>query len=364
LVFPIFKLTDVHYKWGSWNPSTRVMTFSLSLLRNYEWGAVEHVLRHELAHQIVSEIFGMDCYGVSHGELWGEACKIVDIAPVRCDSDLFLSSFKSPDGPDDSSMVDKVRKLLIHANDSGATEAEAESFMVKAKELMLRHDIKMQDISGNERLWVVRPIGPLFKRWPVYMWKLGKLLSRHYNVNCIQTYGPDGTHRLELFGEPSNLDIAEYVGHALLNQADYLYEKQKVVHKMARDEMNATRSISSTPIYMRRLSKRAFIEGLLDGYSNKLTMSTKSAISRVGVECAKERAVLGGSKYVEGDMAIVPVYNRKLLDEMYGNHYQRICHSQYSGSRGEGRSAGREAGLKLTLSKGVSCSGNGGRLLV
>lgn len=86
---PMFCINpNITTKWGSWSPSTRVMEFSSSLLRNFEWPAVEYVMRHEMAHQIVSEIFKMDCYGVAHGEAFKRACDIVNIVPDRCASTL------------------------------------------------------------------------------------------------------------------------------------------------------------------------------------------------------------------------------------------------------------------------------------
>ncbi len=228
LSLPVIEINPViNAKWGSWNPTSRVMTFSSKLLRSYEWSAVEYVMRHEIAHQIVSEIFDMDCYGVSHGEAWQRACDIVDIEPKRCSSVNFLSSFK---GETKNSMVEKVSKLLIHANDKGATKAEAELFMNKAQELMLKHNIKMND-DMSDRIYIKRPFGLNYRRFPSWLWQLGRLLEQHYNVKHIKTYCYlDGKlyYRLELFGEPSNLDIAEYVGHALMTQADYLYSKYKL----------------------------------------------------------------------------------------------------------------------------------------
>ena len=363
---PIFEINpNTKSKWGSWSPSGRVMCFSLSLLRNYEWAAVEHVMRHEVAHQIVSEIFGMDCYGVSHGAAWQEACKIVSIDPKRCESSDELSEFK---GTCSSPMVEKVRKILIHANDEAATESEAETFMRKAKELMLRHDIAMKDVIGSERLFVTRPFGPLFKRWGSHMWKLGGFLSRHYDVKYIKTYGPNNTSRLELFGEPDKLDIAEYVGHALLNQAELLYEKQRIkvaaeksLKRLRKRDLSLD-SMSYCP-YSRKLSKRSFIEGVISGYSAKMDEDRQFVRDKVAVEVAKEKCVETGSSYTAGDMAIVPVYNERLLNEMYGNAYRTIRTTTISCSSGGGYSDGHSAGKSLRLSRGVNSGGNSGRLL-
>lgn len=343
--------------WGSWEPYERIMTFSAKLLKNYEWKAVEHVMRHEIAHQIVSEIFDMDCYGVSHGEAFKRACKLVNIEPERCTSISFLSKFK---GTESSPMISKIRKILIHANDKATTEEEADTFMTKAKELMLRHDIEMSDVLGKDRLFVKRPFGPLFKRWASYMWDVGELLEEHYDVKHLQSYGPNRTTRLELFGEPDKLDIAEYVGMALLNQAELLYEEHKA--EVANKRKEAKRR---GEYYYKgsKLSKPAFIKGVIQGYSGKLRKDKDKAIDRVEVSVAKERAESKGQKYNAGDRAIVPSYDKKLLKEMYNKSYNGLRSVSTGSCYGEGRSAGRAKGVNLTLSKGIYSSGNRGNLI-
>lgn len=356
---PTFDLNDnVNFKWGSWNPSKRRITLSAKLLRNFEWEAVEYVLKHEVAHQIVSEIFEMDCAGVSHGEAWKRACNMVGIDPERCSSYQFLSKFKGTEG---SPMVSKVRKIIIKANDSGATEEEeeAEIFMQKAREIMLRHDIEMRDVTGKDKVFVSRPFGKLYKRFPSYLWTLGSLLQEHYNIKHIRTYGPNSTKRLELFGEPDNLDIAEYVGHAILNQADILYERYKKEHKRKRDcgELDWHEKYH-------KLSKKAFMEGLLEGYSDKLRRDKEKAEKRVGEKVFKENALENGEEPVEGGYTVIPTYDVKLLNEMYRGNYPSMTNAYISGTSGMGRDAGNKAGSNLRLSKGVKSGGNSGRCLM
>lgn len=183
---PIFEVNpNISKKWGSWSPSTRIMTFSSKLLNNFEWGAVEYVMKHEVCHQIVSEVFDMDCYGVSHGEFFGLACEIVGIENKRCADCGFLSSFK---GKEDNPLINKIKKLMNHSSNESATEAESELFMNKAQQLMLKYDIDMKEVVDIDRVFVKRPFGGLYKSWKSYMWTLGDLLTEHYDVECIRTY--------------------------------------------------------------------------------------------------------------------------------------------------------------------------------
>lgn len=333
LVFPMFEINaNNNSKWGSWNPQKRILSLSANLLRNFEWEAVEHVLKHEIAHQIVSEIFEMDCHGVAHGEAWKNACKIVDIVPNRCDSADFLSSFKgwANNTTEASCVANKVRKLLIHAHNEASTECESGLFMTKAKELMDKHNLDMEQITGNKKLWISRPFGPLFSRFPTYMWSIGKLLDEHYNVKSIKTYGPvknyKHTSRLELFGEPANLDIAEYVGHVLLSQSLLLYEKHK-------------KSRSKEKFSYNKLSKNAFIEGVIIGYLKKLDEQKSNSLKEEKTHFKKN---------------IVPMYNKKLLNEMFNNNYKIRYANSGSYYRGYGLREGQIAGNNLIISKGIS----------
>jgi hypothetical protein len=226
-----------------------------------------------------------------------------------------------------------VRKLLNHANDEGATEKEAETFMHKAREIMIRNDMKMEDILGDARLFVKRPLGNKFKRFPTWMFEVGHLLAEHYNVKMIRSFVKDKDlneeYYLEIFGEPSNVDIAEYVGHALITQAKYLYKKFK---KSERTSFN-------------RISQKAFITGLVRGYKEKLNENLSETTSKIEAE--------------EG--FIIPQYNGKLLKEMYGQAYPNMRTLRSAQSRAGGFGAGERAGRSLSLAKGVK--GGSGKVL-
>jgi len=353
LTTPIFSIMHAKSKWGEWNPSTGVMSFSSDLLKHYEWDAVKHVMKHEVAHQIVSEIFDMDCHQVSHGKLWAEACKIVGIEPKRCDSATFLSSFK---GVEESSAVRKVKKLMNLANGRGATEAEMENALSKAQEVMIRHNIKLSDVTIDKHVWVKRPIGDRYTRWASWMWTVGQLLCDHYNVECIRTHNGykvndkgirKSTHQLEIFGEPHNVDIAEYVAHALLNQAEMAYEKYR--KEMAQIATQRREEMKKEGYFYKaesRISKRAFMEGLVNGYSYKLNSERSIVLDKIKAE----------------DCSIV-LGDDKLLKEMYGKAYPNRVNAHRSCAQGMGYGSGRKAGESLSLSQGLHTNGNRGKML-
>ena len=60
LIMPNFKFFTEKKYWGLWSASDTTLSISYDLLRNYEWDAVVHTLKHEMAHMVVDEIFNVD----------------------------------------------------------------------------------------------------------------------------------------------------------------------------------------------------------------------------------------------------------------------------------------------------------------
>lgn len=324
---------DLNINWGEWHKDSRTIVFSGKLLRNYEAAAVEYVMRHEVAHQIVDEIF--DIEGLPHGEAWERACKIVDIEANRCASSDFLIGFQ---GRFSSNLIEKIRKLIIHGNDNAVTREESELFLTKAQELMIRHNIDMRVLNGGEgkRFYIKRPVGPLMARKNSWVGGMATLVSNYYDVRCIYTYC-NNKRRIEFFGDPSNLDIAEYIFHALLNQGEYLWEEYKNNHqaKVKNDETYRQNiGVYNNKLYS-RISKSAFMAGLISGYEAKLSMEKSIILDKIDKE----------------DKAII-LSSDGMLDEAYEKQYNPSKGQRYT-TRGQGYSAGYVAGSKLSLSQGV-----------
>jgi hypothetical protein len=58
LAVPVFNLTRSETVLGSWNSEKKTLSLSYYLLDNYEWESVVDVLKHEMAHMVVSELWG------------------------------------------------------------------------------------------------------------------------------------------------------------------------------------------------------------------------------------------------------------------------------------------------------------------
>ena len=332
---PLISLPDMNSLWGQWCPEQRTIKISTRLLRHYEWGAVSHVIKHEFAHLIVDEVFKMSLPGVSHGEAFKKACDSLGIDANRCSSHSYLASYKTleTDG-----LVDKVRKLLTKGNCYSLNKVEADLFLNKAREIMVRYNINMSNVCGNDRFWVTRPVGPLYKNVPRYIYVLRNIVEDFYFVKTIGTYAYvyiNGRrihkHYTEMFGEVHNIELAEYVYNALLSNAELLWKEFVVEHKSKGESIRG--------VY----HKNNFIKGLLNGYSSQLREND--------------------AKIIDKDTEALIHINDPLLDELFKKQYPRISYGRsYYDNRSGGYSSGLERGKKMRISQGVAVGSRGNLL--
>jgi hypothetical protein len=328
---------------GTWSKSDRIISLKRSFIKNYEWNAIEFILRHEIAHMIVDEIFAFD-NSRPHGEAFKMACDTLGIDNSRLVDDNILNGFK---GNCNNPIADKVRKLMVHGNDKACSKEEAEVFLEKAQELMIRHNIKMVDVCGSERFFVKRPVGPTFERRPTWLWMLGQIVMESCNVKAILIEDCKQS-RLEIYGEPNNLDVAEYIFNALLVQGTYLYNSYlKNVRDIRKTEIEiakkkASLNNTSYKLYLTfspKPSSGSFLCGLFNGYYTKTNGNKKVVLDKIQKE----------------DGAII-MSNDKLLNEMYNKSYNVRNGSSRRFSLNSHYYAGNNAGKNLTLAKPVSGS--------
>jgi hypothetical protein len=340
-------------KWGEWNPTTRTTRLNAVLFRDYEWAAVVRVLKHEVGHQIVSEIFDQDQHGCVHGEFWKLACQAVGLDNItRCDSGDFLAGLKG--SSEETSVTRKIKACLAKGRDAAATPAEVELFLAKAQELMMKNSITESDLYKSQVVWNKRPLGECYERWPSWMSEMGHILDEYYNVRRIRAckyIKGRKVYYMEIYGTTDNLNMAEYVFYAILNNAQHLYDQALNEHKrkMQEDECYKERHSDWYDGRAKRFTFTSFMEGLLNEFSNKLFTEKQN---------------------VEGEMtpddlakyALVSTENEKLLDEMHSKQYPNLRFFRTARSTGIGRVAGRSAGRSLNIGKPVS-SGRSQKLI-
>jgi len=156
LYMPTISIVPMNNKWGDWTPSKELIRLNEKLFQIYGWDAVIYVFRHEVAHQIVNKIFDFNAEGCPHGEHFDIACSILNIPSSTCASADFLMNFKCVQ--EENPIVDKIRKLYIKGHDKAATEDEQVLFMNKACQLMDKYNIKLNNITGSDNLYLRRQV--------------------------------------------------------------------------------------------------------------------------------------------------------------------------------------------------------------
>lgn len=357
---PMFSIDDdMGRKWGQWLPDERRIRLNSLLFKQFEEGAVERVLKHEMGHMVCSEIFGYNG-GCSHGEHWKIACNALGLEnPTRCDAADYLAGFKRQF---ECSVADRIRKLLAKGSDSSVTKEESQVFLNKAQEMMMRHQITMKDLVGSDKLYVKRPLGKGYygKSFPAWIGQLGMFLQRHYSVNAITNYvwnckDNKSEKYLEIFGMPDDVEIAEYVFYAIYNNGINLYNKAYEEHKeLMKDE--DYKSINFKWERARKFTMNSFMMGLIQEFSRKLSEQKSKVEDKINLD----EEIRGAKETYD----MVYMKNKGLLDEMFGKAYGRIRSTQ-CGARMGGASygAGMAAGRGFSLSHGVKSGGNMGRLI-
>jgi hypothetical protein len=335
-------------KWGEWNPTDRRIRLNAILFRDFEPAAVTRVLKHEMGHQIVSDIFHQDKYGCVHGEFWKLACQAIDMdCPTRCDSPMMLAGLKG--SGEESPIIRKIKGCFAKGRNEGASEAEMELFLGKAQELMMKHCLTEKDLVQGELVWNKRPIGEHYKRWPSWMNGLLRLLEDFYKVKRLrkQVYINNIGMRYygEIYGTTENLDMAEYVFYAVLNNGKELFKKAVEEHekKLEEDDEYAERWVESRDyenftVRYRRFTFASFMDGLVDEYS----MKVRSDKCRVEEEMTSED---------KEKFTLISMEDEKLLEEMHKKVYPKLCHFRQAGPSGAARGAGRAAGSRLNIGR-------------
>ena len=138
LLSPIFEISQSERQLGSWQVDTRTIKISSHLIINHSWAITINVLKHEMAHQICSELF--NSVETAHGKVFQKACDLIGLpkefrsasGDLPEDTGLAVSAtFPTMEG---RRFIDRVGKLFALAG--SANENESAVAMQKANELI------------------------------------------------------------------------------------------------------------------------------------------------------------------------------------------------------------------------------------
>ena len=320
---PNFRIDNLGQKWGEWDEGKRLISLHENLFRFYPWAAVLHVLRHEMAHLIVSEIFKIHD-ALPHGIHWEKACELLKVDPKVTVSYTYLNDYHSHTY---DKMALRIQKLMALGESS--FKAEAESALNKAYELMERHKVIVARKSDNHKIFTHRPLGILFKKVPSYAWSVARILSGYYNVKCIQMnyYGEHTSGKyLEIFGEPHHLDVAEYVYYFILFEAERQWYEFKESDEWTHDH-----------------GKIQWIKDFIRGFASNLSVHKEKVEKRMDDDTHSlilRYTEILGEKY----------------DEAYPRHINLFTHTTNRKSGDGGYEAGKRTTLRSAIRQNSSVS--------
>lgn len=340
---PAIEILDLRGCWGSWHSSFRTIRLAITLIRENPWDVVLGVLKHEMAHQVVSDIFGGDD---KHGPDFHRACQMLGVPDeYRTPSGDLPRAVIDPKVDDlrdeTHRLMDKVQKLLALAQSSNGNEASLA--MAKANEIIARYNLDELQ-GGRNRHYSHLIIDTKVKRLENYQRHIVSILMGYYFVEAVlsETYDAikDERYRtIELFGATENVLMAEYVFYFLLNHLDILWRCHQLENAAARSR-----------------DKRSYWLGVLRGFSDKLSLQEKSRHTA---------HLVTGARSPSTASALVLAKDQGLR-EFIRTRYPRL--RQYS-SRGsavnvQAFQAGVADGQELTLHRGVTENdGWGGRMI-
>lgn len=233
LRLPVLAISSGRTELGTWSAADRSLRISHFLISRHPWSVTLQVLKHEMAHQMCSELYGRDDAG--HGPLFRECCLRLGLDPVfqRAGADLAdsvadLASGSAATEPG-RRIIDKVRKLL--ALGGSDNEHEAALAVQRATELLARHRLDFDGLAEDEDL-VHRTIHTGGRTLPAHRKSICAILEGCFGVRviCASLYDPESDHSfktIELLGRVEEVAIAEHCYHFLENRLQAFWEQHR-----------------------------------------------------------------------------------------------------------------------------------------
>ena len=337
---PQIRLAGLGSRWAVWDAGTRSILVEPRLIRQHSWDAVLEILKHEMAHQLVSEEHGA---AQAHGPEFAEACRRLRVAPwaVRAAGAIVEGGTLREEralSPEDERLLRRVEKLLSLATSSN--EHEALLAMQRVQEIYARHDIERLRAQKAADL-VVKNVLLKKKRVDRLVSMLFSVLAEHFFVRIIYgwTYDPaecDSFQSVELIGTHANVAMAEYVHR-------FLEEKLASLWQLYRRRPGVENRM-----------KRDYMYGVLNGFRLKLAERQDSVLEAAGGDLPANEA-----------RALVALGERQ-VDDYIDNLYPRLGRRKWSvGYRdSDSYEAGVEEGRRIVLNRPLGESpAKSGRLL-
>jgi len=261
---PVLALGGGERRLGSWSAASRRLELSPVLISRHPWNLTLQVLKHEMAHQMCSELHGQEDAG--HGALFRECCLRLGLAAPynRASGDLAETIAALAPGSVSTEkgrqIIAKVRKLLaLSASDN---EHEAALAVQRAEQLLARHRLDFDGLAEEERL-AHRTINTGGQTLPMHRKAICAILEGCFGVRviCASLYDPQADcsfKTIHLLGREEEVAVAEHSYHFLENRLHTLWERR-------------CREFTGHS----RIARKSYFLGLLAGFRETLELSRR-----------------------------------------------------------------------------------------
>lgn len=323
LRIPVLTLIDSPRRLGAWCPETRTLSINRRMALRYPWRFSADTLKHEMAHQYISEVAKID--EAPHGPRFAQCCLRMGISPSASASlDPQESSIAQDRGSEALRVISKVKRLLALAESPNRNEAENAAAM--ARRLMVKYNLQAREREEQGPLgYGYLHLGVPSRRLHEHQKRIASILVNFFFVEVVlvQVFVPTAGHYarcIEICGRPANLEMARYVHDFLLESSERLWEAHYECAQLSS-----------------RRPRLTFLAGVMAGFYARLDQ--------------QEQELHQAGLVVRGDARL--------------STYLSTRHRRLQTTRGGGRrrtadfAAGHEAGTQIVLHKPVEGQSSG-----
>lgn len=308
LVPPTVAIHAGRSRLGLWMRGQRTLSMSREHCLQDPWLDVRETVTHEVAHQVVDELYGGE--RDPHGPLFQRVLNQLGVLPTS-------------DGQEPP-VVTRVRKLLALAQSSNIHEAELA--MSRAQKLMIANRIDTAKLDGARGV-IRRQLGVPRVRQPRWRGTLAAVVGRHFFVEVVRTsvFVPaDGEWATvwEIAGRPEDVEMASYAYDFVEGTAERLWHAHLASHPGA------------------GRSRDRFLMGTVLGFREKLDATAQEART-------------------EG---LIPA-NDPVLTDAWRRRHPRLRTTTHTYRVDDHFHAGQSAGGKVVLHRPIQGKGGGGGLI-
>ncbi len=317
---PFLVLSDSRTRLGYWNAATRELGLSIHLIRQQDWTVTCQVLKHEMAHQICTDLFQGDHAG--HGPAFQRAASLLGLEEHFCRAGIDcsgLDGLMSASGGENGSrarILTRIEKLFALAGSDN--EHEAALAMERAWQLLRRHNI---DLANQRPEYRRRILSTGRRRMPAHLKQICALLQDFFFVQVIgaTTYLPAEDREVrtvELFGRPANVDVAAHCFHFLVDRTEHLWQENR--HCFGPES---------------RRARKGYLCGLVAGFRERLAGAEHA--SQPGRDCSRQLPACLVPARDAALRAFVARYHPRLVRR--SEKMMRLHGRAYAAARTEGR---------------------------